>query len=109
MPTRPLVTRYAQDLHIFPGMWQRLGLALAILIFGALPFVASGYWLTITLTALITVVGAVSLMILTGFTGQISLGHAAFLALGAYTAAVLGEQLRLPFWLVLLTGLPVLL
>jgi branched-chain amino acid transport system permease protein len=45
------------------------------------------------------VVGGLGLMLLTGFSGQISLGHAAFLAIGAYTTAVLGEQLGMPFWL----------
>jgi branched-chain amino acid transport system permease protein len=43
-------------------------------------------------------------MILTGFTGQISLGHAAFLAIGAYTTAILGTQLGWPFWLTLPAG-----
>ena len=38
-------------------------------------------------------------MILTGFAGQISLGHAAFLALGAYTTAVLGTRYSVPFWI----------
>jgi len=50
---------------------------------------------------LIAIVGAVGLMILTGFAGQISLGHAAFLAIGGFTTAVLGERWQLPFWLCL--------
>jgi branched-chain amino acid transport system permease protein len=40
-------------------------------------------------------------MILTGFAGQVSLGHGAFLAIGAYAAAILGGTLGVPFWLVL--------
>ena len=40
-------------------------------------------------------------MILTGFAGQISLGHVVFLAIGAYTAAVLGNEFALPFWLLI--------
>jgi len=51
-----------------------------------------------------TVVGATGLMILTGFTGQISLGHAAFLGLGAYSAAILASHLGWPFWIGLLAG-----
>jgi ABC-type branched-subunit amino acid transport system permease subunit len=46
----------------------------------------------------------VALMILTGFAGQISLGHAAFLALGAYTTAILGHRAGVPFWLCLPAG-----
>jgi branched-chain amino acid transport system permease protein len=40
-------------------------------------------------------------MILMGFTGQISLGHAAFMAIGAYTAALMGTRMGMPFWIVL--------
>src|SRR5690606_27457736 len=54
--------------------------------------------------ALVSVVGSVGLMILTGFAGQISLGHAAFLAIGAYTAAIAGSRWQLPFWLLLPLG-----
>jgi branched-chain amino acid transport system permease protein len=42
--------------------------------------------------------------ILGGFAGQISLGHAAFLALGAYTAAVFGNRYHLPYWLLIPMG-----
>jgi branched-chain amino acid transport system permease protein len=98
---RPLVTRYEQDLSLFPGFWQRLGLALGLLLLVAYPFVANPHWLAVGNLALVTVVGAVGLMILMGFTGQISLGHAAFMAIGAYTAAVLGTRFGLPFWVIL--------
>jgi branched-chain amino acid transport system permease protein len=99
MPTRPLITSYEQDLRLFEDRWQRLGLVLCALVALAWPLVASDRWVTTANLALIAVVGAVGLMILTGFAGQISLGHAAFLALGAYTSAILGERLELPFWL----------
>jgi branched-chain amino acid transport system permease protein len=101
MPTRPLVTRYADDLQIFPDMWHKVGLVLGLVFVLAFPFWAGDQWLTIGNLALIAVVGSVALMILTGFCGQISLGHAAFLALGAYTAGVLGNRYELPFWLIL--------
>ncbi len=98
MPTKPLVTRYEQDLQIFPDRWHKVGLVLAGVFIVIFPLVASLRWLTVANVTLVTVVGAVALMILTGFTGQISLGHAAFLAIGAYTAAVLSTRLGLPFW-----------
>jgi branched-chain amino acid transport system permease protein len=99
MPTRPLLTRYRDDLKLFPDMWHKIGLTIAIPLVLAYPFVASAQWLTVGNLALITIVGAVGMMVLTGFSGQISLGHAAFLAIGAYTTAILGEQFGLPFWL----------
>ena len=98
MPTRPLVTSYRQDLKLFPDRWHHLGLLLAALVVVGIPCVANAYWLTIANDTLVTIVGAVAMMILTGYTGQISLGHAAFIALGAYTAGIFGG-LHLPFWL----------
>lgn len=102
--TRPLVTRYEDDLRLFPDAWHKLGLALGILIVLAYPFWVGSSWLTVGNQALIAIVGAVGLMILTGFAGQISLGHAAFLAIGAFTTAVLGERWQVPFWLCLPIG-----
>jgi branched-chain amino acid transport system permease protein len=106
MPTRPLVTSYAQDLRLFPDRWHHIGIALGVAFVALYPFVASDQWMTVANLALVAVVGSVALMIVTGFAGQISLGHAAFLALGAYTAAVCGTQWGLPFWIILpLAGL----
>lgn len=99
MPTRPLVTSYEQDLRRFEDRWAQLGLALGTIGVLVLPFVASNRWLTVANQGLTAVVGATALMVLTGFAGQISLGHAAFLALGAYTVAVLGHVAHVPFWL----------
>ena len=101
MPTRPLVTSYEQDLRLFPDRWHHVGIAVVVVALLAFPFLASSRWLTVADLACVTVVGSVGLMILTGFAGQISLGHAAFLALGAYTAAILGERFGMPFWLIL--------
>jgi branched-chain amino acid transport system permease protein len=101
MPTRPLVTRYEDDLRRFPDRWHKVGLALGAAIVLGFPFAAGASWLTVGNQALIAIVGAIGLTILTGLAGQISLGHAAFLAIGAYTTAVLGERWRVPFWLCL--------
>lgn len=99
MPTRALVTSYAQDQRLFPDRWHKVGLAVATAVILTYPFLADDRWVTIANGAWVAIVGAVGMMILTGFAGQISLGHAAFLAIGAYTAAVTAEQLHLPFWL----------
>ncbi len=99
MPTRPLLTRYEDDLRLFPDRWHKIGLGLGVTITLLYPFLVSGQWLTVGNLALIAVVGAVGMMLLTGFSGQISLGHAAFLALGAYTTAILAERIGLPFWM----------
>jgi branched-chain amino acid transport system permease protein len=101
MPNRPLAVRYEDDFRLLAGRWERIGVALLVVIVLAYPWVASTNWVTVANLALVAVVGSVALMILTGFTGQISLGHAAFLAIGAYTTAILGTQFALPFWLLL--------
>ncbi|MCA9537731.1 MAG: branched-chain amino acid ABC transporter permease [Myxococcales bacterium] len=101
MPTRKLVTRYADDLALFPDRYHKLGLAVALGLAVVFPFISDAYWMSVAHTGLIAVVGATSMMILTGFCGQVSLGHAAFLALGAYTVAILGGVFGWPFWLAL--------
>jgi len=74
--------------------YARLGLMIVALV-GA-PYVLDNYWLGIVNTILIAVIGAVGLNILVGFTGQISLGQGGFLAVGAYTSAILHERAGLP-------------
>lgn len=59
----------------------------------------SGYVVTILITIAIYAILAHSLNIITGHAGQISLGHAAFFGIGAYTAAILHTRAGLPFWI----------
>jgi branched-chain amino acid transport system permease protein len=61
-----------------------------------LPFMVNGYWLSTAVFVLIAAIGALGLDLLTGRTGQISLGHAFFLGVGAYTGGVLGGRYGLP-------------
>ncbi len=93
-------TDYDQDLRLFRHggqvFWYGLGLALLL----AAPWWASEYVLSqLHFIGIYSIVG-LGLMLLVGFTGQISLGHAAFLAVGAYTEALLGAA-GWPFWLTL--------
>lgn len=71
--------------------------AIAALI--ALPFLASGATLDIANQILLATIGAIALMLLTGFAGQISLGHAGLLAAGAFTAGILAQEIAAPFWI----------
>jgi len=59
----------------------------------------SGYLITILITIVIYAILAHSLNIITGHAGQISLGHAAFFGIGAYTSAMLYTGAGLPFWI----------
>jgi branched-chain amino acid transport system permease protein len=64
----------------------------------------SSYILYVCNIIFILIVGAIGLNILTGFTGQISIGHGAFVAIGAYSSAIIAAKLSLPFWLALPAG-----
>ena len=90
-------TSYAADMAIFESAFARRALAVFLVALAALPFFASSYWLDVLGRIGIAIIGAIGLNILTGFTGQISLGNAAFLAVGAYTTAALGSRFGLPF------------
>jgi branched-chain amino acid transport system permease protein len=60
--------------------------------------VLSGYLVTVLITIGIYIILALSLNIITGYAGQISLGHAAFMGIGAYTSALLYTKAGLSFW-----------
>lgn len=74
----------------------RLATALTAVLGIVLPFWVDEYWLSTLVFVLIAALGALGLDVLTGRTGQISLGHAFFLAVGSYTGGVLGLGLHLP-------------
>ncbi|QBC32306.1 MULTISPECIES: branched-chain amino acid ABC transporter permease [Pandoraea] len=94
-------TSYEADSQIFPIRQDRFAVcALLAVAFGVLPWVASEYWLTAILVPfLVFSLAALGLNILTGYAGQLSLGTAAFMAVGAY--ASYNFQLRIE-------GMPIL-
>jgi len=65
----------------------------------ALAFIAEGYQLFQATMVLAYAVSLVGLNLLTGYNGQISLGHGAFFAIGAYTAGILLDRTACPYWL----------
>lgn len=81
------------------GKMRVVGVAAAVVAAFVLPFVLSDYrvfQLTITIIYAIALLG---LNLLTGYNGQISLGHGAFYGVGAYTAAILVHRFHAPYWL----------
>jgi branched-chain amino acid transport system permease protein len=80
-------------------IWGLIALALIIPLFRPiLPEVVSDYRLFLVTTMMIAAIAVLGLNLLTGFNGQISLGHGAFYAVGAYTAAILMDQANMPYW-----------
>jgi len=115
MRGRPyLFTSYESEMTLLPTTTRRVAMALLIVVavlipFGVLPlfgFLADPGWMTVIDKALAFAIAALGLNLLTGVAGQVSLGHAFFMAVGAYTAAVLGGEagstvwgLGLPIWI----------
>ena len=88
---------YAQDMAILRTKthWALLTI-LFILVFTA-PLYWSNYWLGVANLIGITIIAATGLNILLGYCGQLSFGHVGFIAVGAYTSAVLTSVVGLPF------------
>ena len=95
---------YAADTALFDTPVQRVWVGLGLLVLLAFPFVASEYWLYLACLVAINVASTMGLNILTGYTGLVSLGQAAFMGLGAYTVAVLQIRLGTPMLLNLVAG-----
>jgi len=95
---------YASDEAVFrtPAVrgWM-VAFAAAALVF---PFVAGDYLLYLANLMGVLALAALGLNVLIGFTGQISLGHAAFMGVGGYATAILATRLDLPFWISIPAG-----
>ncbi len=88
---RPLArTAYAQDLSLLNSPAKRRSVVLIIVLSFGLPFLLTDDLLLILTLGMISAVGAIGLNLVTGYAGQVSLGHAFFIGLGAYTGAILG-------------------
>src|SRR5215471_15553077 len=89
-------TSYAADMAIFETPMATRLLAEFLGLLALVPIFSTNYWLDVADRIGIAIIGAVGLNILTGFTGQVSLGNAAFLAVGAYSTAAIGTRWDLP-------------
>lgn len=89
---------YRQDLALRRGFAAHAGTVAVGAAVVALPFAVSARWQPIAVFAAISGIGAIGLHILTGLAGQVSLGHAAFLGVGAYAATWLGADQGLPVY-----------
>jgi branched-chain amino acid transport system permease protein len=97
--------RYSQD-----QAWWQTGFvrgkmaALFLLLFFVIPQFAGNYWLSVATIVGYTILSAMGVQLLIGTCGQITLGHAAFIAVGAYTSAILMLQYNVPYLLSLVAA-----
>jgi len=115
MKGRPLLfTSYPSEMRLLPTTTKRVSMALLLLILILLPlhalpifgFLGDSDWMLLINRMLVFAIAALGLNLLTGVAGQVSLGHAFFMAVGAYTAVVVGGDsgntiwgLGLPIWI----------
>lgn len=84
-----LYTSYRQDMALLNTRGKRVSVLLMVLVAAVLPMLLTDEFLTIAATGMVFAIGAIGLNLLTGYAGQVSLGHAFFVGVGAYTAAYL--------------------
>ena len=95
---------YKQDMALFRTRSQRVWLFILLAFLFTAPLYWGNYWLGIANLIGITIIAALGLNILTGYCGQLSIGHAGFIAVGAYTSAILTNRFELPFLLGLVSA-----
>ncbi|KRA38653.1 MULTISPECIES: branched-chain amino acid ABC transporter permease [unclassified Nocardioides] len=105
-----LYTSYRQDMALLNTRSKVLGTVAVLVVAAMMPMLVSDNMLIILGSGLVLAIGAIGLNLVTGYAGQVSLGHAFFVGIGAYAAAVLsgdpdGRYLGLgvdfmPFWLI---------
>jgi len=88
---------YAEDMAIVRTKTHWVLLIGFLVILFTTPLYLNNYWLGVFNLIGITLIAAVGLNILVGYCGQLSIGHAGFIAVGAYTAAILTNRLEMPF------------
>src|SRR5260370_14237055 len=105
IPSGDFRTSYTADTTIFPTTTSRNAAIVGIVLICFAPLVFSEYWLSILIQIGIFSIAALGLNILVGFTGQISIGHAAFFLFGAFTSAYISNTLPIPvFFAIPLAG-----
>jgi branched-chain amino acid transport system permease protein len=97
MPAGLFHENYRTDERIFQTWFVRIWLAAFLAACILFPVFASKYVISIMIDVGIAIIACHGLNLLTGFTGQISLGHAAFMGVGAYTSSILVSQAGVPF------------
>ena len=89
-PTSSMIRSYADDLRLFPTATKRVGVVVLIALYLLVPYLINDTWASVLSLAGVVAIGAIGLNLLTGYTGQPSLGTAAFIGLGAFVAGYYG-------------------
>ena len=96
IPAGDFRTTYAADTTVFPTRTSRNAMISGIILICFAPHVLNEYSLSLLIQIGIFGIAALGLNIVVGFTGQISIGHAAFFGFGAFTSAYLSNRFGIP-------------
>jgi branched-chain amino acid transport system permease protein len=99
VPSGDFKSTYAADTTIFPTATSRNAVILSVIVLCLAPLYFSSYTLNILIQIGYLGIAALGLNILVGFTGQISIGHAAFFGFGAFASAWVSNNYGVPVWL----------
>lgn len=103
-PSGEIRTSYESDESLFFTRRYKYASIAAIIGLIALPFFLGRYPMTIYQNILVFYISAIGLILLTGYAGQISVGHGAVMGVGAYTVGLVGGAVELPFVITILIG-----
>jgi branched-chain amino acid transport system permease protein len=81
------------------SLWANIGIAIGAVVLVVLPFVVPDYLVFQGTLLLVYAIALLGLNILVGYNGQLSLGHSAFYAIGAYCTAIAMDRFGVPYWL----------
>ena len=95
--SRNFKVSYREDGALLQNTWQKSWLGILILTLIVIPLFLNRYQLSILVEVSIAIIGALGLNLIIGYTGQLSLAHGAFVAIGAYSTGLLTEKLDFPF------------
>jgi branched-chain amino acid transport system permease protein len=90
---------YDQGLRLIETRMQWTALMLFLAALGTFPFIATSFQLDLACQVFLAAIGSIALMLLTGYAGQVSLGHAGLIAAGAFTAGILFKEFGAAFWI----------
>ena len=93
-----LFVSYAETNRIFREPYQKYLAGFCIAVLLVMPAFSSDFMLHLINLAFLAMIGAIGLNLLTGYCGQVSLGHAGFLAIGAFSTVFLVKYIHAPFW-----------
>src|SRR3954447_20926722 len=105
IPAGDFRTTYAEDTTVFPTRTGRNAMIVGIILICFVPHILNEYSLSLLIQIGIFSIAALGLNIVVGFTGQISIGHAAFFGFGAFTSAYISNSTSIPvFFCIPLAG-----